>query len=60
MIKEAIAKLIKKESLTTEMMEQVMEEIRILVEQGMRAVIFGLQIRFVNVWEAIFVHACKS
>ena len=27
MIKEAIAKLIKKENLTTEMMEQVMEEI---------------------------------
>ena len=27
MIKEAIAKLIKKEHLTTEMMEQVMEEI---------------------------------
>ena len=60
MIKEAIAKLIKKENLTTEMMEQVMEEMRILVEQEMRAVIFGLQIRFVNVWEAIFVHACKS
>ena len=60
MIKEAIAKMIKKENLTTEMMEQVMEEIRILVEQEMRAVIFGLQIHFVNVWEAIFVHACKS
>ena len=30
------------------------------VEQEMRAAIFGLQIRFVNVWEAIFVHACKS
>ena len=29
MIKEAIAKLIKKENLTTEMMEQVMEEIMI-------------------------------
>lgn len=27
MIKEAIAKLIKKENLTTEMMEQIMEEI---------------------------------
>ena len=30
------------------------------VERGTCAVISGVQIRCVNVWEEIFVHACKS
>ena len=30
------------------------------VERGTCAVISGVQIRCVNVWEEIFVHACKA
>ena len=38
---------------------EVMVEITVPVARGICVAIFGVQIRCVNVWEEICVHACK-